>query len=70
MKRQVRYWKVISVIHMYNKGFKSRISKELLQINNKNTKNPNFLMGKHLKRHFTKDDIGMTNKNMKSAEYH
>lgn len=57
MKRQARDWKKIFVNHIVDKGFVSRICKELSNLNNNN---PFFKWLKHLNRYFSNEHIRKT----------
>ena len=46
-----------------------KIHKELLHLNDKK-KQPNSKMGKELNGHFSKEELQVSNRDMKNAEYH
>ena len=65
VKRQPSEWEKIIASETTDKGLISKIYKQLIQLSTRKTKNPIKKWEKDLNRHFSKEDIQMTNKHMK-----
>jgi len=67
VKRQPSEWEKIIANETTDKRLISKIYKQLIQLNTRKTNNPIKKWEKDLNRHFSKEDIQMANKHMKTC---
>ena len=67
VKRQPSEWEKIIANETTDRGLICKIYKQLIQLNTRKTNNPIKKWTKELNRYFSKEDIQMANKHMKTC---
>ena len=69
VKRQPSEWEKIIATETTDKGLISKICQQRLQLYARKTNNPIKMWKENLRRHFSKEDIQISNTHMKRAQH-